>query len=147
MTTIKVTQLVWLYMNPGLSPLNDSKRYFPILNDRIFWRKLGLKSGIDMWHYGTEYRPFKFETFHLNVYSSTDLLKGSCQESLAESKMKCLKGSNTLTEILKHIFIYFHRLCYVWNWHKIHFTTGIGHSMLQWNLLTVELNGSIWTDR
>ena len=79
-------------MNPGSSPYNDAKRYFPILNDLMFWRKLGLRSDTVMSHFGTEYQSFDYNKYHLNVFSSTDLLKGSCEDEIFESKVKCIEG-------------------------------------------------------
>ena len=77
---------------PGSSPYNDAKRYFPILNDLIFWRKLGSNSGIDMPGFGNNYVSFDFDRYHLNVFSSTDLLKGSSDKEDADSKIKHIEG-------------------------------------------------------
>ena len=100
-------------MHPGSSLYNDAKRYFPILNDLMFWRKLGLGSGTDMSYFGTEYRSFDYNKYHVNVFSSTDLLKGSCEEELFESKVKCIQGERfTLQTSDKNILC--RRLCYVW---------------------------------
>ena len=38
-------------------------------------------------------KPHEFKKFYLNVFSSTDLIKGSCNETgLFESRIKCMKG-------------------------------------------------------
>ena len=76
-------------MDPGSSPYNDAKRYFPILNDLMLWRKLGLRSYTVMSEmFGNQL--FDYNKYHLNVFSSTDLLKGSCEDEIFESKVKCL---------------------------------------------------------
>ena len=78
-------------MDPGSSPYNDAKRYFPILNDLMLWRKLGLRSYTVMSEmFGNQL--FDYNKYHLNVFSSTDLLKGSCEDEIFESKVKCIEG-------------------------------------------------------
>ena len=82
-------------MYPWLSQHNESKRYYPILNDRIFWRKLDFRSYV-----GIGYQQSEFQKFYLNVFSSTDILKGNCDDDVFESRIKCMQG-NILTYIGK----------------------------------------------
>ena len=80
-------------MHPSFSLNNDSKRIFPILNDRVYWRKIDYDPLVHKWYYGINFRPDEFENFHLNVFSSTDLLKGSCDNNLDfQTRIKCMKG-------------------------------------------------------
>ena len=74
-------------MYPWKSPHNESKRYYPILNDRIFWRKLDFRSYV-----GMGYQQSEFNKFYLYVFSSTDLLKGNCDDIVFESRIKCMQG-------------------------------------------------------
>ena len=62
------------------------------MNDRLFWRKLDFRI-----YFGTEYQLSEFENgnnpFYLNVFSSTDLLKGNCDGAVFESNIKCMQGN------------------------------------------------------
>ena len=65
-------------------------RNFPILNDRLLWRMV-LVTENSQWHYGKSYERMQ-EKYRFQVYSSTDLAKGSCDDHLFESKIRCLNG-------------------------------------------------------
>ena len=85
-------------MYPWNSPHNEAKRYYPILNERIFWRKLDFRS-----HIGMGYPHSEFNKFYLNVFSSTDLLKGNCDDIVFESRIKCMQGKKYRVSILKTV--------------------------------------------
>ena len=93
-----ITQFLFYELYPWKSPHNESKRYYPILNDRIFWRKLDFRSYV-----GTGYQQSEFNKFYLNVFSSTDLLKGNCDDIVFESRIKCMQGKKYKVSILKTV--------------------------------------------
>ena len=75
-------------MHPSFSLNNDSKRIFPILNDRVYWRKIDYDPTFTI-----NFRPDEFQKFDLKFFSSTDLLKGSCDNNLDfQTRIKCMKG-------------------------------------------------------
>ena len=39
--------------------------------------------------------------FYLKVFSSTDLLKGNCDDAVFESRIKCMQGKNKFESRLK----------------------------------------------
>ena len=74
------------------SPYNEAERYFPIMNDRLIWRLWN--PDIYLWSYGPYHnQAYDSRKFYLQTYSSTDLIKSSCDEKeLFTSRIKCLKG-------------------------------------------------------
>ena len=85
------------------SPYNEGKRYFPIMNDRLIWRMwkpadIGERY---LWSYGPYHKNrYDAEKFYLQIYSSTDLVKSSCDENeLFTSKIKCLEGSREIRKV------------------------------------------------
>ena len=45
----------------------------------------------------------EFNKFYLNVFSSTDLLKGNCDDIVFESRIKCMQGKKYRVSILKTV--------------------------------------------
>lgn len=112
-------------MYPWKSPHNESKRYYPILNDRIFWRKLDFRSYV-----GTGYQQSEFNKFYLNVFSSTDLLKGNYDDIVFESRIKCMQGKKYSESILNTV------LCSI----------GVGFIISGFNLMGEQLELIMVTD-
>ena len=85
------------------SPYNEGKRYFPIMNDRLIWRmwnpaNIGERY---LWSYGPYHENrYDSDKFYLQIYSSTDLVKSSCDENeLFTSKIKCLEGRREMKKV------------------------------------------------
>ena len=66
------------------------------MNDRLLWR-LWKPTDIYLWSYGPFHnQAYDSRKFYLQTYSSTDLIKSSCDEKeLFTSKIKCLKGKHS----------------------------------------------------
>ena len=57
------------------TPDNESKRNFPIMNDRLLWRWV-LLDQTNQWHYGEQYITHKND-YRPRIFSTTDLYKKS----------------------------------------------------------------------
>ena len=71
------------------------------MNDRLLWR-LWKPTDIYLWSYGPFHnQAYDSRKFYLQTYSSTDLIKSSCDEKeLFTSKIKCLKGGHIVIRVL-----------------------------------------------
>ena len=87
------------------SPYNEAERYFPIMNDRLIWRLWN--PDIYLWSYGPYHnQAYDSRKFYLQTYSSTDLIKSSCDEKeLFTSRIKCLKGWHTIDGSISEVFL------------------------------------------
>ena len=121
---ISVCSHLWEYslsykMIPELSPNNDARSFFPILNDRVFWRKIDYDPLIHRWYYGMHFRPEEFDKFHLNVFSSTD------------PKIKNMQGNYCLVNLNLYKKLFQVMLCVKMKLKTFHLTNWTQHVQLE----------------